>query len=261
MSGAVTMSPEFLPEIESAGLDPARMPRHVAIIMDGNGRWARSRGWARTRGHRQGADVVRTVTTGSARLGLERLTLYAFSSENWCRPAREVRFLMGLLEDYLERELPTLMDNRIRLEAIGRLERLPEGPRRLLERNLAETAGNRGMVLCLALSYGGRDELVDACREIARLAAAGEVDPQAVDEELLASRLYAPGAPDVDLVIRTAGEQRLSNFLPWQAVYAEYVAAAEPWPEFGLAAYHRCLAEFQARHRRFGRVDDQDAGD
>ena len=240
--------------ISAAALDPQRMPRHVAIVMDGNGRWARSRGWARTRGHRSGADVVRAITTQSVRLGIERLTLYAFSSENWSRPEREVRFLMRLLEDYLEGELPTLRENGVRLKAIGRLDRLPARVRDRLESVLAATADHRNMELCLALSYGGREELVDACRALARRAAAGTLDPEAIDEAAVGGALYDPTAPDVDLVIRTAGEQRLSGFLPWQAIYAEYVSAPQLWPDYSVEDYHASLREFQARDRRFGRV-------
>jgi undecaprenyl diphosphate synthase len=242
----------------SAGLDPAKMPKHVAIIMDGNGRWAKSRGWDRTRGHRQGADVVRAVTTESVRLGVRRLTLYAFSSENWSRPQREIAYLMHLLDDFLRGELATLQENGVRLEAIGRLDRLPPEVRATLDATRTATASNRAMALCLALSYGGRDEIVDACRAIARDVAAGRLDPEAVDAAAVQARLYAGacrfGADDVDVVIRTAGESRLSNFLPWQANYAEYVSVAPLWPEFTVADYHAALREFQARERRFGGV-------
>jgi undecaprenyl diphosphate synthase len=254
-SHVAVVSPTAAAHAREVGLDPARLPRHVAIIMDGNGRWAKGRGWDRTRGHRQGADVVRAVTTESVRLGLTRLTLYAFSSENWSRPALEVRYLMQLLEEFLRGELPTLRENGVRLEAIGRLERLPAPVRAALDEVRAATAGNRAMTLSLALSYGGREELVDACRAIAREVAAGRLDPERVDEELVAARLYGGAAGgDVDVVIRTAGEQRLSNFLPWQANYAEYVSAAALWPEFTLADYHAALKEFQGRERRFGAV-------
>ncbi|MDA3962028.1 MAG: polyprenyl diphosphate synthase [Planctomycetota bacterium] len=234
--------------------DIGEIPRHIAVIMDGNGRWAKKRGWVRTRGHRTGADVVRAITTESAALGIERLTLYAFSSENWSRPEREVRFLMGLLTEYLDGELPTLQDNNIRMEAIGRLDRLPEQARALLDRNREATAGNTAMTLSLALSYGGRDEIVDACRALAQRVAAGELDPSEIDAAALDAHLYAPGSPDVDLVVRTAGEQRLSNFLPWEAVYAEYVSVAPLWPEFTVADFHAALGEYQSRDRRFGRV-------
>jgi len=238
----------------SVGLDPARMPRHVAVIMDGNGRWARGRGWTRTRGHRQGAGMVREVTTRSVALGIPRLTLYAFSSENWARPAREVSFLMHLLGDYLDQELPTLQENGVRLEAIGRLERLPESAREKLDRNLRLTADNRRMTLCLALSYGGRDEIVDASRCLAEQVAAGELVAENIDVEAFARCLYAPHAADVDLVIRSAGEQRLSNFLLWQAAYAEFVSVPALWPDFTLDDYHAALREYQGRERRFGGV-------
>ena len=238
----------------AAGLDPTRMPRHVAIIMDGNGRWAKARMWDRTRGHQQGAEVVRTITTESVKLGLERLTLYAFSSENWIRPQREIDFLMRLLDQFLAGELPTLMENDVRLEAIGTLNRLPANVRATLDRILAATAGNSTMVLSLALSYGGRDELTDACRAIAAEVAAGRLAPDRITQETIQAHLYAPGAADVDLVIRTAGEQRLSNFLPWQATYAEYVSVAPLWPDFGIPSYHAALAEYQTRERRFGGV-------
>jgi undecaprenyl diphosphate synthase len=228
----------------------------VAIIMDGNGRWARTLGWDRTRGHEKGAEAVRAITTASVKLGVRRLTLYAFSAENWQRPQREIDFLMRLLDDFLRAELPTLQENGVRLTAIGRLDRLPEQVRTTLDATIAATAANPNMVLCLALSYGGRDELVDACRALAREAAAGLIDPERIDAAALQAHLYAGpcpfGADDVDVVIRTAGELRLSNFLPWQAIYAEYVSVAALWPDFGPAEYHAALREFQARERRFG---------
>jgi undecaprenyl diphosphate synthase len=238
----------------AAGLDPHGMPRHVAIIMDGNGRWAKARTWDRTRGHQQGAEVVRTITTESVKLGIDRLTLYAFSSENWIRPQREIDYLMSLLDKFLIGELPTLMENDVRLEAIGSLHRLPAQVRATLERTIAAAAGNRTMTLSLALSYGGRDELTDACRAIAAEVAAGRLAPNEITQETVQAHLYAPRAEDVDLVIRTAGEQRLSNFLPWQATYAEYVSVAPLWPDFTIAAYHGALAEYQSRERRFGGV-------
>jgi undecaprenyl diphosphate synthase len=238
----------------AAGLDPTRMPRHVAIIMDGNGRWAKARTWDRTRGHQQGAEVVRTITTESVKLGVDRLTLYAFSSENWIRPQREIDYLMSLLDKFLIGELPTLMENDVRLDAIGSLHRLPANVRATLDRTIAATNGNRSMVLSLALSYGGRDEITDACRAIAAEVAAGRIAPNEITQETIQAYLYAPRAEDVDLVIRTAGEQRMSNFLPWQATYAEYVSVEPLWPDFGIAAYHAALQEYQARERRFGGV-------
>jgi undecaprenyl diphosphate synthase len=256
---AVVVSPSAAAHARARGLDPARLPRHVAIIMDGNGRWAKGRGWDRTRGHQKGAEVVRAVTTESVKLGVRRLTLYAFSSENWSRPRREVDYLMQLLEDFLRGELPTLQENNVRLEAIGRIERLPPRVRAAIDEVRGASAGNDAMVLSLALSYGGRDEIIDACRALARAAAAGSVDPEAIDEAAVQAALYAGkcafDADDVDVVIRTAGEQRLSNFLPWQANYAEYVSAAALWPEFTVDAYVAALKEYQGRERRFGRAE------
>ena len=240
-------------------LDSAKpLPRHVAIIMDGNGRWAKSRGWIRSRGHEQGAETVRAITTESVRLGIARLTLYAFSSENWDRPAAEVAVLMGLLKRFLVGELPTLQQNGVRLTAIGRLDRLPADVRKVLDDTIAATASNPNTILSLALSYGGRDELVDVARALAAEVAAGRLAPTAIDAAAFQRHLHGgpcpKGADDVDLVIRTAGERRLSNFLPWQSTYAEYVAAEPLWPDFSIAHYHAALAEFQCRQRRFGKV-------
>lgn len=236
------------------GLDPARLPRHAALIMDGNGRWARKRGWERFLGHRRGADTVRAVTTECVKLGIGRLTLYAFSSENWRRPRREVEYLMDLLAEFLRGELPTMQENGVRLQAIGRLDRLPERVRRELDADIAATAGNPGTVLSLALSYGGRDELVDAMRCIAARAARGEIDPALIDADMLQAAMYAPEAADVDVVIRTAGERRISNFLPWQSAYAEFIDHPALWPDFTIEHFRDCLREYAGRERRFGGV-------
>ncbi len=240
--------------IRAAGLEPARMPRHVAIIMDGNGRWARARERERAYGHERGADTVKLVTEESVRLGLERLTLFAFSSENWKRPQREIDALLGLLEHYLAAQLPTMQEHGVRLSTIGRLAQLPVRTRTQVEDAVAATAANRTMDLCLALSYGGRDEIVDACRAMARAIRAGELDPETIDQTTVDAHLYAPGAPDVDLLIRTAGEERVSNFLLWQAHYAEYVFADPYWPDFTVADYHAALLAYQRRERRFGKI-------
>lgn len=224
------------------------------MIMDGNGRWARRKGWRRINGHEQGAQVVRAVTTSCARIGVRDLTLYAFSTENWSRPRREVQFLMHLLERYLADELPTLLEHGVSLHAIGSLERLPQSVRARLDTVIRESADGERMRLHLALSYGGREELTHACRRIAAAVAAGTLRADAIDEDTVASHLYTAGVPDVDLVIRTAGEQRLSNFLPWQSVYAEFVSVDEPWPEFGESAMLRAIAAYQRRERRFGCV-------
>ncbi len=234
----------------TCGLDPAQLPRHLALIMDGNGRWAKKRGWERFLGHRRGVSTVRDVTTECAHLGIQRLTLYAFSSENWNRPRREVEVLMELLTSFLRSEVPTMQEHNVRLQAIGRLERLPPAVRSALDEALAATAANTGMVLCLALSYGGRDELVDACRTLAARAVRGELDPAAIDADTVQGALYA--GQDVDLLIRTAGEQRISNFLPWQAAYAEFVTCAALWPDFTLDDLRSGLRAYAARERRFG---------
>ncbi len=197
------------------------MPRSVAVIMDGNGRWARSAGFERIRGHEKGVDAVRDTVTECARLGVEALTLYAFSEENWERPKREVTLLMGLLKKFLTGELATLMDNRIRLVHAGRRGRLPADVLQLLDDTIAKTANNDGMRLCLAISYGARQELTDAVRALARDVKSGALSPDAIDETAIASRLYQPTLPDPDLLIRTAGEMRVSNFLLWQISYAE----------------------------------------
>jgi undecaprenyl diphosphate synthase len=236
------------------GLDPGRLPRHLAVIMDGNGRWAVRRGWQRVRGHERGVDAVRTISTECSRLGLRWLSLYAFSSENWSRPDHEIDFLMGLLVEFMDRELPTIMDNGIRFRAIGELHRLPAAVRERIERNTAVSRENTGLTLTLALSYGGRDEIVAACRRLAVEVAAGRLRPEDIDAGRIGSALYDPEAPDVDLLVRTAAEQRVSNFLVWQAVYAEYVSLAPLWPDFQATDLHAALSEYQQRERRFGKV-------
>jgi len=232
-----------------------RLPRHVAIIMDGNGRWAQRQGLLRTAGHEAGALSIRTVTTECARLGLERLTLYAFSHENWRRPRTEVAFLMRLLKKFLVQERPTLVENDVRLTAIGRLSDLPASARRELDRTVELTAGHRGLNLCLALSYGGRAEIVDACRALAREVQAGRLDPEDIDEQALARHLYQPGR-DPDLLVRTAGELRVSNFLLWQISYSELHVTAACWPEFGVQELHAALRAYATRTRKYGGLVD-----
>jgi undecaprenyl diphosphate synthase len=230
------------------------LPRHVAIIMDGNGRWAESRGLPRVAGHREGSEAVRAVTRAARRVGLEALTLYAFSSENWGRPDEEVGALMQLLAEFLESERGEMMDNGIRLNAIGDLERLPSFVREKLAAVRAETARNRDMVLTLALSYGGRQEIVEAAR---RAAAARGPLLEAVDLE---RALYTADLPDLDLLVRTSGERRISNFLLWQAAYAELHFSEVLWPDFRDAELFSAIADFQARERRFGLTGAQLAG-
>ena len=234
-----------------------KLPRHLAIIMDGNGRWAQQHGLARTGGHEAGARTIRTITTECARLGLERLTLYAFSHENWKRPRAEVAFLMRLLKKFLIGERPTLAENNVRLTAIGRLDDLPAPVRKELDRTIELSAANTGLNLCLGLSYGGRAEIVDACRKLARLAAQGALDPADIDERRFARELYQPGH-DPDLLVRTAGEMRVSNFLLWQISYAELWVTEKCWPDFDRATLHQALRDYAARERRFGGLTEEE---
>ena len=227
-------------------------PDDIAIIMDGNGRWAQNRGWMRVLGHKEGTASVRAITTTAAELGVNSLTLYAFSRENWKRPDFEVTRLMRLLRLFLRRERRTLMDNRIRLMALGRLDDLPRFAQDALEETMALTANNEGMLLRLALSYGGRTELADAARSIGREIAAGRIDPDDVDESTLQRFLYDPETPDPDLVIRTAGEMRLSNFLLWQASYAEFYVTDVCWPEFRREQLLDAIRAYAGRKRKFG---------
>jgi len=227
------------------------LPRHVAIIMDGNGRWAEARDLPRIAGHRAGADAVRAVTRTARRIGLEALTLYAFSTENWGRPEPEVGALMELLADFLESERGEMMQNGIRLNAIGNLGRLPSRVREKLEAVRAETAANRGMTLTLALSYGGRDEIVQAAQR------AAAVKGPALEASDLEAALWTAGLPELDLLVRTSGERRISNFLLWQCAYAELVFSDVHWPDFRDAELLSALAEYQARERRFGMTGAQ----
>ncbi len=229
-------------------------PRSVAIIMDGNGRWARSRGFERIKGHERGIGAVRQTVEECARLGVEALTLYAFSEENWTRPKREIDLLMRLLERFLVDERPTLMNNDVRLVHAGRRERLSKKVLAILDETIAMTAQNRGLVLSLAISYGGRAELVDAVRAIAAKVRAGELDPEAIDDATIAAHLYQPGLPDPDLLIRTAGELRISNFLLWQISYAEIHVTDVCWPDFGIEHLHAAFRDFGKRVRKFGAV-------
>ncbi len=221
------------------------LPRHVAIIMDGNGRWAERRGLHRVAGHREGAESVRDVTRTARRIGVRALTLYAFSSENWGRPEPEVVGLMSLLAEFLEGERPEMMQNGIRLNAIGELERLPGSVQRKLAEVRAETAANDGMVLTLALSYGGRQELVAAARR-------ASVRGAALTLEDLEAGLWTAGLPELDLLVRTGGERRISNFLLWQCAYAELHFAEELWPDFRRRQLLLAIADYQGRQRRFG---------
>jgi len=249
------------PSPRPAPEDFARLPAAVAVIMDGNGRWAEERGEPRWRGHEVGAESVRAITRECARLGIRELTLYAFSTENWSRPPEEVAKLMELLERYLVEERVEIMDNSIVFRAIGELDRLPPGVRGELDRTRDMSAGNDGMVLRLALSYGGRRELLRAAQAVARLAVAEGLEAAlALEEDDLRRFLYDPTMRDPDLLVRTAGELRVSNFLLWQASYAEIHAADVAWPDFREAALHEALRDYAARDRRFGRTAAQRGG-
>jgi undecaprenyl diphosphate synthase len=231
---------------------PGQLPNHVGIIMDGNGRWARKRGWRRTRGHQEGAASVRAVTRECARLGIKVLTLYAFSSDNWRRPRAEVSFLLRLLKKYLVDERREIMENDIRLRAIGEIEGLPRSVRRELDCTMEMSRQNRGLNLMLALNYGGRREILRAVRRIAETVQSGQLRPGDIDAALLSGHLDTAGLPDPDLVIRTGGEMRLSGFLLWQVEYSELWVTSTPWPEFREGELHAALRHFAARERRFG---------
>jgi undecaprenyl diphosphate synthase len=236
-------------------LSPADQPPppvHVAIIMDGNGRWAKARGLPRTAGHKRGAEAVRRTVEAAREMGVSYLTLYAFSSENWKRPAGEVTDLMGLLRLYLRNEVNNLHKNGIRLKVIGDRNRLGADIVRLIEDSEAKTAGNTALTLLLALSYGGRQEIVEAARSLARDVAEGRISPEAIDEESINARLTTAGVPDPDLIIRTSGEQRISNFLLWQGAYAELVFLDTLWPDFGRNELEAAIRDFHGRDRRFG---------
>lgn len=229
-----------------------KKPQHVAIIMDGNGRWARSRGLPALAGHRAGAGAVRRAVEAARELGLSVLTLYAFSTENWKRPRREIEGLFKLLEQYLDGEADKLDEHRIRLSVIGRIDALPPSTREKIKVAIGRTRRNTGLVLNLALNYGGRQEIVDAARLVAAEAKAGALDEAALDEDAFARHLYTAGLPDVDLLIRTSGEQRLSNFLLWQVSYAEFYFLKKMWPDFRKSDLEKALREYETRERRFG---------
>ena len=231
-------------------LDLRRLPRHVAIIMDGNGRWARKRRLPRVAGHRAGVEAVRDTVETSARLGLEVLTLYAFSQENWKRPRTEVAILMELLKEYVRKELDTLLKNNIRFQVIGRHEELPLDVQHELETGIRETAANSGMLFNIALNYGGRAEIVDAAR---RAIAAG-VRPEDLDERRFGDFLYTAGQPDPDLLIRTSGEMRVSNFLLWQIAYSEIWVTETLWPDFRCRHLLESIVAYQKRERRYGGI-------
>lgn len=240
---------------EELGLPASALPRHIAIIMDGNGRWARRHGLPRLEGHRRGSETVREIVTQCARLGIECLTLYSFSIENWRRPKEEVDGLMELYAVYLAKERPTILDNNVRLIQLGRRQGLPEAVLRELDVTTRQSSSNTGLKLCLALNYGARTEIVDAVRRIAERVRSGEVSPEQIDEKLLADCMYTSGLPDPDLLIRTGGEMRVSNFLLWQISYAEFYVTSVLWPEFRAEHLYAGIKAFAERERRFGGVE------
>jgi undecaprenyl diphosphate synthase len=228
------------------------LPQHVAVIMDGNGRWAKQRHLPRVEGHRQGAESARVIIRTAGEIGIKYLTLYAFSAENWNRPKDEVDTLMKYLVSYLKRETPELNKSNVRLDAIGQIHRLPENVQEQLRKSIAALSKNNGLTLVLALSYGGRAEIVDATRAIAKQVKAGQLDSEDITEKVFAQHLYTRNMPDPDLLIRTSGEMRVSNFLLWQISYAEFVVTPTLWPDFRRAQFFVALEEYTRRHRRFG---------
>jgi undecaprenyl diphosphate synthase len=249
---ATTLKPEALRRLAEAGLDPARLPAHIAIIMDGNGRWAAQRGLPRFEGHARGAVSVRTLVEESCRLGIAQLTLYCLSSENWKRPQSELDFLMTLLEQYLVQERREILDQNIRFSVIGRREGLPDRVLREIDESIRLSEDNTGMGLCLAINYGARTEMIDAVRTLAMRVRDGKIAADDIDEAAVSSALYTAGMPDPDLLIRTAGEMRVSNFLLWQISYAELWVTERCWPDFDRATLHQALRDYAARERRFG---------
>jgi undecaprenyl diphosphate synthase len=235
-----------------ADIPRSKYPKHIAMIMDGNGRWARQRSKPRIEGHQQGTGVVRQMAEESARLGLEQLTLYCLSSENWKRPKEELDFLLHLLQQYMINERETLMDNQLVMKVIGRRERLPDSVQAEMNKTIEMTANNTGTTLCLAINYGSRNEIVDAIKLIAAKVQRGEISIDQIDEDMVGKHLYTAGMPDPDLLIRTAGELRVSNYLLWQISYAELWVTDKYWPEFEIADLHQSIVDYANRERRFG---------
>jgi undecaprenyl diphosphate synthase len=261
MVDLATLAEEGTEEMEILrSLDFGRLPRHIAIIMDGNGRWAGRRHLPRVAGHRAGIASVRDIVEAAARLGLDAITLYAFSKENWKRPRAEIDTLMELLREYLRKELDTLLKNDIRFRVIGSAEELGPVVGGELERAMSATAGNRGLLFNIALSYGGRAEIVEACRRIVREVGARRLDPGTIDETVFQKFLYTAGTPDPDLLIRTSGELRLSNFLLWQIAYAEIWVTPTLWPDFRRRELFRAIADYQKRNRRYGGIGSEEGG-
>ena len=243
------------PSVVSTDLNPEKLPAHVAIIMDGNGRWAKKRLLNRIKGHEKGSETVRTIVRTCREIGIPILTLYAFSTENWQRPKSEVAALMSLLKKFLESEKTEMLDNNVRLDAIGQTERLPEEVRQTLYKTMDLTEKNDGLRLNLALSYGGRTEILTMVQQIARKVKDGYIDPDLITSKLISEHLYTGDMPDPDLLIRTSGEMRISNFLLWQIAYTEIYITDTLWPDFGKDEFVQILKDYQGRERRFGRTE------
>ena len=238
-------------------IDTARLPRHVAIIMDGNGRWAKKQGLARMFGHKKGVETVHNITVAATKLGIEYLTLYTFSTENWNRPKEEVDALMTLLVDTIAKETPTLMNNNVRLQTIGDINRLPEGTKQKFLACIEETSHNTGLTMVIALSYSARWEITEAVREAVRLTQAGQLRPEDVSEQMVSALMTTREMPDPDLLIRTSGEYRISNFLLWQLAYSELYFTDCLWPEFTDEEFYKAIVDYQKRERRFGKTSEQ----
>lgn len=245
---------------DPAAPDPSRIPRHVAIIMDGNGRWAKSRGLPRTAGHQAGLQRVREVVAESGRLGVEILTLYVFSTENWKRPPEEVSFLMNLFREALQEEVEEMHAKGVRVRFIGERDILDPDLIFLINNFEEKTAANKGLTVNLAINYGGRAEIISAVKNLLTEVEQGKINPAAIDENIFAKYLFTAGQPDPDLIIRTSGEERLSNFLLWQAAYSELIFISTPWPDFGVKEFHKAIIEYQKRNRRFGGLEGKGEG-
>jgi undecaprenyl diphosphate synthase len=257
MSRALATTPSNSPQLLPPQLDATRLPRHVAVIMDGNGRWARKRGLPRVMGHRSGVEALKRTLRLCSDWGIGALTVYAFSTENWTRPGEEVTFLMTLFERVLERELEGLNREQVRIRFLGDLDRLPDGLRSLIDDATQRTAANTGIHFNVCTNYGGRSELVRAARRLAEQVACGDLDPAAIDEGRFSAELFTQDELDPDLLIRTSGEQRISNFLLWQLAYAELHITSTLWPDFDQEALLGALLDYQGRQRRFGSVESQ----
>jgi undecaprenyl diphosphate synthase len=245
------------PKKNNPKVDRKRLPRHIGIIMDGNGRWARLRGLNRTRGHRAGSKAVRAAVKTCRSLGVSNLTLFAFSAQNWGRPPEEIRALMDLLAEFIAREWQEIMDRDIRVINLGELRRVPKDVRRRLQALITASKKNRSMTLALALSYGAREEITRAAKNLGNRMKAGKLDPKDLDPAMFSGALYTNGLPDPDLIIRTGGEHRISNFLLWQSAYAELYFSPKLWPDFTRQDLLKAIADFQRRRRRFGLTDEQ----